>query len=72
MVSQKLTPECDRCGNRMPIIPGDDIPAMLGFEHKSGTVINLCRNCIIEIGGNEDMAKEFLKELGLSEESKNE
>lgn len=72
MVSQNLTPECDRCGNRLPILPGDDAPAMLGFKHKSGTIINLCRNCIIEFGKNKGEMETFLNDLGLSEDKKHE
>ena len=62
-----LTPECKRCKNRLPIRPWDTIPAMCGFKLEDGTVINLCRNCIMDLGKAKEQGKadEFFKELGL-------
>ena len=45
-----LTPECSRCGKRLPILVTDKLPAMVGFEMEDGSVINLCRNCIMDLG----------------------
>ena len=61
------TPKCDKCGKRMPILPTDMTPAMVGFELEDGKVINLCRKCIMELGKakQEGRADEFFKELGI-------
>ena len=69
----RYTPECDRCHNELPILPTDETPAMLGFQTKTGKMINLCRNCLIELGRivEQGKADKFLDDLGITEELNN-
>ena len=63
----ELTPKCKRCGHRLAISPNDRLPAMVGFELEDGTVINLCRDCLMDLGKakQQGRADEFFKEMGL-------
>ena len=62
-----LTPECKRCGKRLPIVPWDTIPAMVGFKMEDGSTINLCKYCIMDLGRAKEQGKtdDFFKEMGL-------
>lgn len=64
IINMQLTPECDKCGERFPIKRKDALPAMVGFECEDGSVIKLCRNCIIKLGTLDEKGKEeFFKDL---------
>ena len=62
-----LTPECNRCKKRLPMSHFDTIPAMVGFKLEDGTVINLCKNCIMDLGRAKEQGKadEFFKDMGI-------
>ena len=64
---QFITPKCRRCKRRYPIIPGAELPAMVGFVLEDGTKINLCKNCIEDLGRAKQngTADDFFKKLGL-------
>ena len=63
----QMTPPCDRCHNQLPILPTDETPAMLGFRTKQGKIVNLCRNCLEELGRivEQGEADKFLEDLGI-------
>ena len=63
----EMTPKCDRCHHRLIMTPADKFPAMVGFQLEDGNVINLCRNCIEDLGRAKQEGKtdDFFKELGL-------
>lgn len=46
-----MTPKCKRCKKRVLMIDdGSGLPAMMGFQCKNGKTLNICRNCMIEMG----------------------
>ena len=67
MAKIELTPKCTRCRQRFPMSGNDRLPAMVGFELEDGTVINLCRDCIMLLGRakQEGWEDEFFKEIGV-------
>ena len=67
MAKVEMTPECMRCGQSFPICDNDRLPAMVGFELEDGTVINLCRYCIMDLGKAKQLGREdeFFKDLGI-------
>lgn len=62
-----LTPKCMCCGERYPISPNDRLPAMVGFELEDGNVINLCRDCLMDLGKEKAQGREdqFFKNMGI-------
>ena len=66
----QMTPECDRCHHQLPILPTDETPAMLGFRTKQGKIVNICRNCLTELGRivEQGEADKFLEDLGIGGE----
>ena len=66
MFLSNLTPKCKKCGQRYPIILGDDLPAMVGFVTEDGKQINVCKRCIMDLGRmNDDEKEQFFKEIGV-------
>ena len=66
MILGTVTPKCKKCGKRYPIIMGDDIPAMVGFQMEDGKVYNICKRCLMELGSMDDDEREqFFDELGV-------
>ena len=62
----KFTPPCSACGKRETIGNTDGMPNIVGFVCDNGQTINLCRECIIKLGGmNEEEKKDFFASLGV-------
>ena len=61
--------KCDKCG--AVFISGqraDGLPNGIGFALQDGTVVNMCANCMIQLGklreaGDETAAESFIAEL---------
>lgn len=65
MKKMMMTPKCKKCGKRYPIgnLP-NGVPAMIGFQLKDGSVMNICGNCICDVGGmTEEERDYFLNEV---------
>ena len=46
-----VTPPCNRCGRRYPIIEdGSGMPIMVSVNTAKGSKINICRYCLLELG----------------------
>ena len=60
--------KCDCCNNKF--IPGNDavgLPNGVGFESEDGTLINVCRMCLM----NKSKLENFLKSKGVTDNGKN-
>ena len=60
--------KCDCCNNKF--IPGNDatgLPNGVGFECNDGTLINICRMCLM----NKSKLNKFLSEKGVNTDGKN-
>lgn len=59
------TPECKRCKKRLPMNPHDRIPAMVGFVLDDGTKLNICRNCLEDLGKYKEQGRtdDFFREM---------
>ena len=65
MLLGNLTPKCKKCGQRYPIIMGDELPAMVGFQLEDGKTYNICKRCLMDLGEmNEDDREKFFEEIG--------
>ena len=57
---------CSSCGRRIRSGNSNGMPNAIGFVQADGTLVNLCQQCIIELGKMSDKNKdEFLEGLGL-------
>ena len=54
--------KCETCGKE--IVPGNDengLPNGVGFELEDGSLLNVCSDCIAEVGRNPKYLDEFLE-----------
>ena len=51
-MNTKLTPKCKKCGHRFPLgfDDGCDLPIMVTFQLEDGSKVNMCRDCLIDLG----------------------
>lgn len=63
----QMTPECKKCKKRYLMNPHDRLPAMVGFKMEDGSVINICRGCLEELGRAKEQGREneFFKDMGI-------
>lgn len=57
--------KCNKCGKKFKNGNTNGLPNGLGFQLHSGEVLNLCRDCIIELGTikNEKKRDEFFNAI---------
>lgn len=65
---KSILPKCEKCGSRPFSMTSDGLPAMVGFELEDGTVINLCKHCLMDLGrakesGNMEEWDKFLEQF---------
>lgn len=66
MKKMMFTPPCTNCKKRTTVGNTNGIPNMVGFQMKDGKTINLCQECLIQLGKLSDADKhEFYAKLGV-------
>lgn len=65
----QMTPKCRKCGRRFPLgfDDGSGLPIMVSFETEDGQKINLCRQCLCELGRAKEngTVDDFFKSIGI-------
>ena len=62
----RKTPPCNRCGKRVRFGNTNGIPNMVGLQANDGSIINICKDCLIALGKmNDDEKGRFFEELNI-------
>ena len=65
-MKMSMTPPCTKCGKRWKLGNTNGMPNMVGFGLDDGRVINICQECMIELGKLDEQGKDkFFEDMGV-------